>query len=116
MLSTESPPPPEAGFASELELVALVPKTLEVTDELENAAERSLRALVVRRGGRIAAEIQHRSFFFGRECKLLEDRHSVRFAENVVVQCALGDVVLGAGLGETQSLRYDGGDGFLQLV
>lgn len=116
MLPTEGPPPPETWLATELELIALVPEGLEVTDELQDAAERSLGALVVRRGGRIAAEIQHGSFLLRPEGQLLEDGHSLGLAENVVVQCAFGDVVLGAGLGEAQSLRYDSGDCFLKLI
>lgn len=47
---------------------------------------------------------------------LLEDHHPLGFAEDVVVERAFRDAVLGRRLGEAHLLVHHGLDGFLEIV
>ena len=115
MLLGERPPPLEA--LPHRHLKVLVPGLgLQPSDKVDDVPQRPRRPPVVGHGGDLAAVLQDGQLLGLRQPEVVEHLHPLRLAEDVVVERALGDPVLGAGLGEAHLLGYDSVDGLLQLA
>lgn len=114
VLLAKGPPPAEARQSGEHKAgVVLPPETL---DEVQYRVQRLFRAPIVRTDADIAAEFQHRCFLARIEGGFFENHHPLGFAEDVVVEGALRDAILGGCLGEAHFLSHHGLDRFLEIM
>lgn len=114
VLLAKGPPPAEARQSGEHEAgIVLSPETL---DEVEYRVQGFLRAPIVRTDADVAAELEHCRLLARIEGGLLEDHHPLGLAEDVVVEGALRDAVLGRRLGEAHLLGHHGLDRLLEIV
>lgn len=114
VLLAKGPPPAEARQSGEHKAgIVLPPETL---DEVQYRIQGLLRAPIVRTDADIAAEFEHRCFLAWIEGGFFENHHPLGLAEDVVVESALRDAVLGGCLGEAHLLGHHGLDRFLEIV
>lgn len=114
MFLAKGPPPAEARQSREHEAgVALPPEPL---DEVQYRVQGLLRAPIVRADADVAAELEYRRFLARIQAGLLQYHHPLGLAEDVVVEGALRDPVLGRGLGEAHLLGHHGLDRLLEIV
>jgi len=88
----------------------------ETLDEVQYRIQRFFRAPIVRADADVAAEFEYRRFLARIEGGLLEDHHPFGLAEDVVVESAFRDAVLGGRLGEAHLLSHHGLDRLLEIV
>lgn len=114
VLLAKGPPPAETRQPGEHETGVVFPP--ETLDEVQYRVQGLLRAPIIRADADVAAEFEHRRFFVRIEGGLLEDHHPLGLAENVVVEGAFRDPVLGRRLGEAHLLGHYGLDRLLEIV
>lgn len=114
VLLAKRPPPAEAGQPGEHEAGVML--SSETLNEIQYRVQGFFRAPIVRTNANVAAEFEHCRFLAWIEGGLLEDHHPLGLAENVVVESALRDAVLGGRLGEAHLLGHYGLDRLLEIV
>lgn len=98
ILLTKCPPPTECKFATIIEGRPIA--ILHVHNVGEDIAQWFTRTAIIWRHREITAKFQHRILIVRIETGFLQHIHSIRFAENVVVESALRYVVPQRSLGE----------------
>lgn len=116
ILLAEGPPPSESELSVEFYSAFTTGKCIaKRLNELENFGQWFPGSAIVWRHWDITAKLEHRFLRVGIQTGLFEDQHSIGLAENVVVECALRNVVARWGLGEAEFLRNYSCDCFTQL-
>lgn len=114
VLLAKGPPPAEARQPGEHETGVVFPP--ETLDEVQYSVQGLLRAPIIRADADVTAELEHRRFLAWIEGGLLENHHPLGLAEDVVVERALRDTVLGGRLSEAHLLSHHGLDRLLEIV
>ena len=114
MLFTECPPPTEAGEAVKDKVRVAFPP--ELLHEVENRVQGLFRTAVVRADADVAAELEDGGLLARVQPRFLEDHHSLRLSQDVVVQCAFRYSVFRRRLGEAHLLRDHRLDRLLEIV
>lgn len=114
VLFTESPPPTETRETVKHKVrVAFSPQLFH---EVEDRVQRLFRPTIVRTDADVAAEFEHGRFLARVQTRFLQDHHSLRLSQDVVVQCAFRYSVFRGRLGEAHLLSNHSLDRFLEIV